>query len=458
MPPQLDLKSLLLPATNVNTPTVLIYCVKPSERLNYVCEFIFNTVLHIRYCITSNFNEFENFKQAKINYSHQDSDIGINITPHTLIFDDQIFDVMPQPTFKNEFIYFFIPEAPPRQNAFHFDIFSSVFYFISRNEEWQKFEKDKHHRFEAAASILFQSKFHLIPVVDYWILELKAALQTAYPELQFPSKQFKTISTIDVDNLYAYQSKGVFRTLGGALKDILKCDFKNLVQRIKVVNGHEKDPFDIYESVSQFCFKLQIPLIYFFLFKTGTQYDRTVNPKSGAFKRVFNLVKNNHAFIGIHPSYQSAFKNNVLRDELKSMHRQWKDKISLSRQHYLRFDIRNTPNLLLQNGIDVDFTMGYASSPGFRAGTSHPFYYYNFAKEKKTDLLFVPFCAMDGAYLVYEKVDAEKTYQSLINLALEVKKAQGFFITVFHERTFSNHLYPNFGTLYKKLHQQLKEF
>lgn len=457
MPPQLDLKSLLLPATNDNAPSVLIYCVKPSERLNYVFEFIFYSVLNIHYRITSNLNEFENSKQAKINYSNQNSDNGLNIIPHAFIFDTQIFDLTPQPFFKNELIYFFKNEALLQEKAFHFDVFSSVFYFISRCEEWRLFEKDKHNRFEAAASELFPSKFHLKPIVDYWILELKSALQTEYPELKFPTKKFKTISTIDVDNLYAYKSKGVFRTFGGALKDVLKGDFKNLAQRLKVLNGNEKDPFDIYELVSQFCFEQQIPLIYFFLFKTGTQFDRTVNPKSNAFKRVFNLIKNNHASIGIHPSYQSAFKNNVLSKELKNMQKQLGDKIILSRQHYLRFDIRSTPNLLLQNGIHLDFTMGYASSPGFRAGTSHPFYYYDFAKEKKTDLLFVPFCAMDGAYTVYKKADAEKTYQSLINLAHEVKKTQGFFITVFHERTFSNHLFPNFGTLYKKLHQQLKE-
>jgi hypothetical protein len=59
--------------------------------------------------------------------------------------------------------------------------------------------------------------------------------------------------------------------------------------------------------------------------------------------------------------------------------------------------------------------------------------------------------------MVYDKVDSETAYQALINLAKEVKKVNGFFITVFHERAFSNHLYPDFGTLYKNLHLQLKQ-
>lgn len=101
--------------------------------------------------------------------------------------------------------------------------------------------------------------------------------------------------------------------------------------------------------------------------------------------------------------------------------------------------------------------MGFASYPGFRAGTSRPFHYYDFAKEASTELLFVPFCAMDGAYTVYDLADPDAALNSMLHLAKEVKKVNGLFITVFHERTFFDHLYMGFGTLYKKLHSRVKE-
>ena len=96
--------------------------------------------------------------------------------------------------------------------------------------------------------------------------------------------------------------------------------------------------------------------------------------------------------------------------------------------------------------------MGFASQIVFRAGTSQPFYYYDFNIEKKSELLFVPFCAMDGAYFIYNEVTPNEALQSLLNIANEVKKVNGLFISVFHERTFYNEIYEGFGNVYKTLH------
>ena len=295
-------------------------------------------------------------------------------------------------------IYFYKTKEPENNEIFSFDIFSAVFYFISRYEEWQAFEKDQHQRFEAKAGILFQNNFLLKPVVDLWITEFKDFLQTFDKELKFPPAQFKVISTLDIDNLFAYKSKGALRTIGACMKDIVTLDFWNLKERIKVVAGTAKDPFDIYESVSKFCSDLEIPLICFFLFRTGTLYDRTVNPRSEAFKNVFDVLKNNNAIIGLHPSYDSAFEKNRLKMECDLISEKNGEQVKISRQHFLRFDIRNTPNLLIERGIGLDATMGFASSPGFRAGTSISFFIFLIFQKKKNRLCyfcpFVPWMAL----------------------------------------------------------------
>jgi hypothetical protein len=101
--------------------------------------------------------------------------------------------------------------------------------------------------------------------------------------------------------------------------------------------------------------------------------------------------------------------------------------------------------------VKADFSMGFASGAGFRAGTTQPFYFYDFKKEEGTEFLFVPFCAMDGAYFVYNNVSAETAFKELLSLKNEVRKVNGIFLSVFHERTFAEHLYPGFGEMYKKL-------
>ncbi|MDP3556060.1 MAG: polysaccharide deacetylase family protein [Bacteroidota bacterium] len=449
------LHTLLNLKVNTDSPNFIIYSEEISQRLDYVAHFIFNHVLKVNFSITNNISEFQSSRFFKINYSIKSIPNSFQIIPHALLFESGISISKPESFLKNNLIYFFKNKTSNNSLEFNYDIFSSVFYFISRYEELQTFTADSHGRFEAKASILFENKMYLKPVVDYWILEFKKELQNFYPEIKFPENKFKAISTIDVDNLYAYKAKGYLRTTGAIFKDILKFDFTNLKHRIKVLSNKSQDPFDIYTSNSEFCLDNNIPLIYFFLFKSGTKYDRTVNPNSNSFNKVFKLIKEKQANIGIHPSYFSCQDNDILKQEVNDFSNKLGEPVQLSRQHYLRFDIKTTPKLLLDNGIIADFTMGFASDIGFRAGTSFPFYYYDFAAEKQMDLLLVPFCAMDGAYFIYDKVSPEVMLNSLLDLANEVKKVNGFFITVFHERTFSSHLYPGYDHVYKKLFQKL---
>jgi hypothetical protein len=445
------LRALLEMIVPPAAPTIFIYSPVSSSRLAFTCDFIFHTVLNVHYQICTSAGQLSSSPGAKINYSVEKIKDALQILPNQLLFERSISEARPAEFVNEGRKYFF-----RNYEGYHFDIFSAVFYFVSRYEEWQHYQPDEHGRFEASQSLLFKVHCHLTPLVDQWIIELRDTLKKMFPQIVFPEKEFKVVSTIDVDNLFAYRGKGFLRTAGAFAKDIVKGDFKNLKERIFVLSGWKNDPFDIYEEVSDFCFEKKIPLFYFFLFRNGTKYDRTVHRSSAAYEKVFQILKKNRAVVGLHPSYWSAMSPNLIQQETNALSQKLKEKIQYSRQHYLRFDIRTTPKKLLACGIIADFTMGFATAPGFRAGTSFPFYHYDFAAEKQTELLLIPFCAMDGAFTVYQHQTPEQTYQELHRLATEVKKVAGIFLTVFHERTFSDHLYKGFGTLYKKLLSDLK--
>jgi len=442
------LHKIVGPAVVSNAPAFIIFSSQKSERLNYVCEFIFNRVLKSNFVSTNDLKEFEISSHYKINYSGDLINGAFNIFPHALLFEKNVSEKKPDVKNKNSIVYFFNNNDP---RSFHFDIFSAVFYSISRYEEWQQYEKDDHGRFELKESIFFKNNVHLKPITEIWIEEFRNELLKLYAPINFPLKEFKTIATIDVDNLFAYKHKGLLRTIGAGLKDFVKFDFANIMRRNSVINGADEDPFDIYEKLSEFCYERKIPLLFFFLFRTGTKFDRTVDPKSKAFNKAFDVIKSNAGIIGLHPSYFSSTNANILQAEAEQFSEKLGGRVKFSRQHYLKFDIRTTPALLLKNDIDVDFSMGFASGAGFRAGTSQPFFYYDFNTEKKTELLFMPFCAMDGAYFVYNNISPEEAYAALQKIKEEVKKVDGIFTTVFHERTFAQHLYPGFGDMYMKL-------
>ncbi|MDZ4664253.1 MAG: hypothetical protein SGJ15_05195 [Bacteroidota bacterium] len=436
-----------------DAPEFLIYSSKLNGRLNYSCKFIFENVLNCKYSITDNKQAFKNSTAVRISYStHSEKEI-INISPYDLIFKtgvDQSYN--PTGTVKNGTLYFHMSDS---SCDLGYDIFSSVFYFISRYEEWQNFEADTHGRYELQQSTLFKNQQHLKPVVNIWIEEFKQALLKFYPNIKFTQKKFQYISTIDVDNLYAYKSKGTARTLGAIAKDIFTFKFANLNRRIKVLNGKLKDPFDVYDELNLLSQKTKTPLFYFFLQRSGTEYDRTINPLLPAFKNVFEKLNKSGVGYGLHPSYETINNSELLNQEFDLIRKNSGSEIQISRQHYLRFNIKTTPRQLINNGVFADFSMGFASGAGYRAGTFTPFYYYDLENEKATELLMVPFAVMDGVYFIYSNSGVVEAEKQIVELADDAKRLNGIFVTVFHERTFDEVLYPGFSDLYKRFQSKL---
>jgi hypothetical protein len=87
---------------------------------------------------------------------------------------------------------------------------------------------------------------------------------------------------------------------------------------------------------------------------------------------------------------------------------------------------------LLKNDITNDFTMGYASQPGFRASICSPFYFYDIEKEVVSNLKVFPFVVMDATLLRYLKLKPEQAIEHIRKLVNEVKSVNGMFIFLWH--------------------------
>lgn len=109
----------------------------------------------------------------------------------------------------------------------------------------------------------------------------------------------------------------------------------------------------------------------------------------------------------------------------------------LSRQHYLIFRLPDTFNLLVEKGIEEDFSMGFADHIGFRAGTSVAFPFYDLKSECRTKLICNPFMAMDVTMTRYMGLSKSEAIQRLEALRDEVKKVNGVFMTLWHNESLS---------------------
>ena len=431
--------------------SVIIYTPQITNRLTFTCDFIFKQGLKVNYSLTENEKEFTDSPLAKINYSEREFKNTLNILPSGLLIETDT-RVFKRPHHKqNNLIYFF---ATPERD-FHFDVFSCVFYFVSRYEEWLPFVADKHGRFESRASLLYILSAHKKPMVDYWVLDLKNYLLKLFPDLKFPEKKFRYISTIDVDNVFAYKAKPFSRSMGASAKDFLNLNFESIIERIKTIYFLKKDPFDAYDLQVELSEKFNIPLLYFFLYRNNTEHDRTIDPNHPQFKKVLKKLKEKKIDIGIHPSYFSSTETKLFKTETDLLRQNSEQSIAFSRQHYLRWEVGSTAQHLTDAGIKYDFTMGYAGDIGFRAGTSLPFYYFDFENNVQLPLMTIPFAVMDGAFYTYQQIKPKDAEKDILEMANEVKKVNGLFVTIFHDRTFGTNFFPGWRALYIRLQEKI---
>jgi hypothetical protein len=313
-----------------------------------------------------------------------------------------------------------------------FDILAAAFYLVSRYEEYLPHAKDEYGRYAHTNSLAYKEGFLHLPLINIWLQDMKRLLKEKFPDLYFNHAGFKFLATYDIDIAYSYLYKGWLRNLGGALRSLLKGQFLLLAERIKVLRGKEKDPFDSYEWLDALHLYCRPKAYYFFLLadKRGV-YDKNIHPSHKAMKKLINYHASGYP-IGIHPSWQSGDKELLLREE-KEMLECISDKdIIHSRQHYVRFLLPDTYRKLIKAGIQKDFSMGYGSINGFRASIASSFNWYDLKKEEETQLKLYPFCFMDSNAFFEQKLTPQQAFDEMMNYYYIVKKVNGLLITVWH--------------------------
>lgn len=411
---------------------LLIYLPEVTRRTEYVFDLVFKYELGIEYTVTTYRAKFESFGGKKINYSsNRLSDEGLFIQASPLLFKKTIepIEIPVQETVRAPFLF-------PAECDMGFDIFSAIFYMVSRYEEYLPFTPDRHGRFKATDSLAHRYNFLQIPVVNIWIQLLKNKMQEKFTSLSFKEKLFKSIVTYDIDTAYEFKGKNKARSMGGIVKDIFKLNMAGIFRRLSSSPGTQ-DPWDVYDYLEETARHNKLVPIFFFLMADHSVYDKNLpfnHPE------MISLVQKISRFseTGIHPSYYTIEKPDKILVEKERLEDILQKKVSKSRQHYLRFSLPSTFNELIAAGIKEDFSMGYADMHGFRAGTCTPFYFYDVAKERTTTLLIYPVACMDANFIYYSKSKPPESLEAMLHLLNEVKKVNGIFVSIWHNNTVSN--------------------
>jgi len=412
---------------------LLIYTHKITPRLTYTFNQIFKRILIMPIKFTTTIDDFVAHNGPKITYTKAPLGNEFFIRSHDLLFEQGIYDLEISVSDWEGISCFF---KAGNKSAIPFDIFAASFYLLSRYEEYLPHVKDLYERFPATESLAFKNNFLEDPVIDIWALRLKILLEKKFEAITFGKRQFKAISTIDVDSAYAFKNKNIVRTIGGFITDFFSLKFKNLWLRTTVVFNFRKDPFDQFTKLLNLQKSYKVSTIFFFLVGDYTTYDKNVSHNNLKFKSLVKSVAD-YAQVGIHPSYFTLKNENTLKKEIKRLEEIINTPVNKSRQHFLRMDLPDTYQKLIDLEIFEDHTMGYAQHCGFRAGTCTPFYFYDLDFEIQTPLKIFPFAVMDGTLKDYLFMSNKKARLKIKYMVDKVKSVEGTFISLFHNETLS---------------------
>ena len=85
----------------------------------------------------------------------------------------------------------------------------------------------------------------------------------------------------------------------------------------------------------------------------------------------------------------------------------------------------------------VDGLRGFPDSLGFRAGTSHSFYFFDVEENSSKNLIVHPFSIMDVSLNDYLKLDPKKSLVLIKTIIRSIKSVNGTFISIWHNESLN---------------------
>jgi len=418
---------------------VLVYTNKITPRLQYIADFIGKEIIAQPFQLTSDSFYFNDYDGPKINYSQiKINNEELRINNCTLLFEDSIKEQNISCSDVNDFKVFFKTEGD-----YPFDIFAAIFYLLSRYEEYLPHQKDMYGRYAHENSLAFKEGFLNLPLINIWLKDFKKALKQKFPSLTIHSLPFNFQPTYDIDEAFAFQHKGLIKSVGGIAKSAVHGEWAMVNERLNVWRMKKDDPYDAYGWMNKLHEKKNLkPLYFFHVANEKGKYDKNIPPSHPVMHQLIKQHVEKY-LIGIHPSWASGDDESLLEKEIKVLETIAEKKITSSRQHYIRFTLPTTFRRLIAAGITDDYSMGYGSINGFRASVTSSFYWYDLEKEEETNLLLHPFCFMEANSFFEQKYLPQRAYEEMMHYYKAVRSISGTLITIWHNNFLGT--YPMFS-------------
>jgi hypothetical protein len=329
------------------------------------------------------------------------------------------------------------------------DIIASVFFMLSRWEEYALGKEDRHERFPAEEAFAVKNGFIERPVVHEYAELLIRIFCELGVHLRRAERNYDVLITHDVDTPVKWDS---FSTLKRIFKKYkfsrisLENTASYLLSRLSV----RFDPYYTFGFLLKLAEQYRYRPLFLFLDGEYPPFEQKYTDKP-FFRHLLRQISVAGARIGHHLSYDSATDYKTAEKNLESLKRLLPEAENFSRQHYLRFQVPHTWQILEELGIKYDSTMCYAEAAGFRCGICVPFRVFNCLTGAALELKEFPLILMDTTFAVYNQKTPAEIYETAKKLVDITEKHRGVFVYLLHNSSLNNYMYAHCRDILPKI-------
>ncbi len=344
-------------------------------------------------------------------------------------------------------IVFFRKKVEQIKSFGHFDLFGYAFYLLSRCDEHFTEYFDEWGRFQSGGCIQKQWGEVERAYLDEWRTHLISLLgledkRIAQHEL-----------TIDIDSPFAFKYKSFLFHMGGLVNDVLRGRWDWVKSRVQVMLGHS-DPYDTYATLNAMSQEHHINLRYFVLCAERSALDRgmSVHQEKGWKHLMSRLAAQEW---GWHPSFAGHANKLKHRAELERLQQRSSVKIQSVRFHYLKENLFQMSPRLLSWGIVENYSMGFAETVGYRAGTSRSFHWYDWQSDAVSELKLVPFWGMDVTLKKYLRLTPQEALEKVAQASQYASDIHADWRMIWHNESVNDWSeWKGWGVVLKKFIQR----
>lgn len=287
---------------------------------------------------------------------------------------------------------------------------------FTKKEEYGTSVVDTYGRFP-----LYLSKYNSFePGVSKFLVE--GGLKVEYPE----DSKFAVCLTHDIDAVYLPKVNIVYNATKSLMQYQTKSAFEMLFSNINKKWNPRWNFKDIMALEEKYNAKSSF---YFLALGKG---DLSFNFRIEDLKHEIGNIVDNGWEVGLHGGHEAYNNLDRVNEEKKRLENVIGKKVIGYRNHYLRFKVPDTWELLSKSGFKYDTTFGYADCVGFRNGMCHPFKPFNLDTNKEIDILEIPLTIMDGTLFDYMELDLEGAWKITKTLIDTVERCNGVITVLWH--------------------------